>query len=216
MLNCVQMRRINGDTVWIATNGKQLGVLNGGFGLEFKVQQTEAEAEALAVSGKVVDESNITLLMPNPDFTILRRNAKFPMLEFDMEVEVAGRGLLLETKSVIYHAGLISLKMLEGWGQYPDVYKVIPKGEGKLMPYSHNPELAVNFVKAMRLAYGTKLDGVAIRTHNDPEVNVGAMSVYVSGCPEFYGALMPMNLNVNETQPDWLAKFDLRGTEVTK
>lgn len=191
----VQVRRKNGKTCWIATDGRLLGVL---------------QDEGQLVLEEPGGSADITFELPIPKFSLFGLKPKKPTMSFvlDTFTDTAAK----EPREIPYAEysanGItqrIEMRYAASEIKYPNVNQAIPANpEHQVMvsKISFNPEFASRFICALAKVTGIKNDRITFSFAD--ENALGVIIVKVDSPVEFFGILMPMRCGEKPCViPEW-------------
>ncbi len=202
-LNYVQVRRVAGETYWLATDGRRAGILH--------------DSGQLELYPKPDEYGDITFELPVPRFSLfgLRDKEGRNTLRFDMDTEAVPEH---EADSK-YYKGVKNIVPVSGWCDwsangitqrikmpklqpYLDLMKVVPeRAFGKSESFTFNPEYVLDAQRVANVALGLKCVGTTVSQYGE---TVGVLCVRVMDA--LYYIVMPMRIdrNSNTMPPDWL------------
>jgi hypothetical protein len=208
VINYVQVRRVAGETYWIATDGRRAGILHDNGGLE------------------LVDcGDTLTFELPVPKFALfgLRDKAGKNLLRFDMDTEAVPeheeispcykiKGTVPASGWCDWSAnGITQRVLMPKVSKYPDVMQVVPyEPFAPVEMLSFNPEFVLDAVMVMNMAFGVKCQAATtLMQYKTPEAanikNAGLIFVRVND--SFYYVVMPMRTDGDATSygvPSWM------------
>ena len=204
-INCIQVRRVAGETYWIATDGRRAGILKD--------------------EGSLIIESEIPASgifeLPVPKFALfgLRDKEGQNTLRFDMDTEA-------EPEREVTIRGIKSTAPASGWCDwsangiterikmpklqpYPNVMQVVPDLPFALVEsFSFNPEFVTDAQRVVNTALGLKCGSVSVFQYKpNPNEQFSHLPLFVRVSDCFYYILMPMrddNARRESYQPEWL------------
>ena len=206
-LGCVQVRRVNHETYWLATDGRRAGILKDEGGLII-----ESEIPASGV-----------FELPVPKFALfgLRDKNGRDTLRFDMDTEAVPE----HKKESEYVRGEVTVPV-SGWcdwsangitqrilmpklSPYPNIMQVVPDLPFTLAEsFSFNPGFVADALKVVNMALGIKCGSVSVFQYKpNPSDQFCHLPLFVRVSDQFYYVLMPMrddNARRESYLPDWL------------
>lgn len=206
----VQVRRVNGETYWLATDGRRAGILHDEGGLECVLSELTPEQAATA---------DFTFELPVPKFSLfgLRDKNGKNTLRFEMDTEAVPEMPHPQFKDRTipasgwcdWSANGITQRIKMPKSPYPNIMQVVPDLPFALVEsFSFNPGFVSDALKVVNTALGVKCGSVSVFQYKpNPLEQFSHLPLYcrVSDC--FYYIVMPMrddNARRESHLPDWL------------